>query len=89
MPYIPVILNVPSYLAFCQVEAPLDPMKELGRLISERKFDEAFTVALQRSDVSIVSWLCSQVSSSFINQLMQNYNFFKTELYDLCSLLPS
>ena len=51
-------------LAFCQVEAPLDPMKELGRLISERKFDEAFTVALQRSDVSIVSWLCSQVSYS-------------------------
>uniref|UniRef100_A0A804PNI7 Enhancer of mRNA-decapping protein 4 n=1 Tax=Zea mays TaxID=4577 RepID=A0A804PNI7_MAIZE len=43
------------------VEAPLDPMKELGRLISERKFDEAFTMALQRSDVSIVSWLCSQV----------------------------
>uniref|UniRef100_A0ACD5ZJB6 Uncharacterized protein n=1 Tax=Avena sativa TaxID=4498 RepID=A0ACD5ZJB6_AVESA len=44
-----------------EVEAPLDPMKELGRLISEHKFDEAFTVALQRSDVSIVSWLCSQV----------------------------
>ncbi|EEE57711.1 hypothetical protein OsJ_08193 [Oryza sativa Japonica Group] len=44
-----------------EVEAPLDPMKELGRLISERKFDEAFTMALQRSDVSIVSWLCSQV----------------------------
>ncbi|KAF0935609.1 hypothetical protein E2562_035067 [Oryza meyeriana var. granulata] len=44
-----------------EVEAPLDPMKELGRLVSERKFDEAFTMALQRSDVSIVSWLCSQV----------------------------
>ncbi|KAL6912214.1 hypothetical protein ACP4OV_001019 [Aristida adscensionis] len=44
-----------------EVEAPLDPMKELGRLISERKFDEAFTMALQRSDVSVVSWLCSQV----------------------------
>ncbi|KAL5207669.1 hypothetical protein ABZP36_032104 [Zizania latifolia] len=44
-----------------EVEAPLDPMKELGRLISERKFDEAFTMALQRSDLSIVSWLCSQV----------------------------
>ncbi|KAI4981635.1 hypothetical protein ZWY2020_022127 [Hordeum vulgare] len=44
-----------------EVEAPLDPMKELGRLLSEHKFDEAFTVALQRSDVSIVSWLCSQV----------------------------
>ncbi|KAF8409801.1 hypothetical protein HHK36_005880 [Tetracentron sinense] len=44
-----------------QVEAPLDPTKELSRLISERKFEEAFTGALQRSDVSIVSWLCSQV----------------------------
>ncbi|WVZ73893.1 hypothetical protein U9M48_022150 [Paspalum notatum var. saurae] len=44
-----------------EIEAPLDPMKELGRLISERKIDEAFTMALQRSDVSIVSWLCSQV----------------------------
>ncbi|KAL6596607.1 hypothetical protein ACP70R_047250 [Stipagrostis hirtigluma subsp. patula] len=44
-----------------EVDAPLDPMKELGRLIAERKFDEAFTMALQRSDVSMVSWLCSQV----------------------------
>ncbi|KAK9267904.1 hypothetical protein L1049_010341 [Liquidambar formosana] len=42
-------------------EAPLDPTKELSRLISERKFEEAFTGALHRSDVSIVSWLCSQV----------------------------
>lgn len=38
-----------------------DPTKELTRLISERKYEEAFTFALQRSDVSIVSWLCSQV----------------------------
>lgn len=44
-----------------EVDVPLDPMKELSRLISEHKFDEAFTMALQRSDVSIVSWLCSQV----------------------------
>ncbi|KAJ6802908.1 enhancer of mRNA-decapping protein 4-like [Iris pallida] len=44
-----------------QVEAPLDPTKELSRLVSEHKFGEAFTMALQRSDVSIVSWLCSQV----------------------------
>ena len=40
---------------------PLDPTKELSRLISERKYEEAFNGALQRSDVSIVSWLCSQV----------------------------
>ncbi|XP_058749478.1 enhancer of mRNA-decapping protein 4-like [Vicia villosa] len=37
-----------------------DPTKELSRLINERKFEEAFTGALHRSDVSIVSWLCSQ-----------------------------
>ncbi|XP_058114761.1 enhancer of mRNA-decapping protein 4-like isoform X2 [Magnolia sinica] len=43
------------------VEAPLDPKKELARLISEHKYGEAFTSALQRSDVTIVSWLCSQV----------------------------
>jgi hypothetical protein len=55
-----------------QVDAPLDPVKELGKLITERKFDEAFTLALQRSDVSIVSWLCSQVSSCQICCL----NFF-------------
>ncbi|CAD5181611.1 unnamed protein product [Musa acuminata subsp. malaccensis] len=44
-----------------QVGAPVDPTKELSRLISERKYEEAFTMALQRSDVSIVSWLCTQV----------------------------
>ncbi|KAK7246047.1 hypothetical protein RIF29_40904 [Crotalaria pallida] len=38
-----------------------DPTKELSRLISEGKFEEAFTGALHRSNVSIVSWLCSQV----------------------------
>ncbi|KAG2684569.1 hypothetical protein I3760_10G083000 [Carya illinoinensis] len=42
-------------------EAPLDPTKELSRLIAECKFEEAFTGALHRRDVSIVSWLCSQV----------------------------
>ncbi|XP_057739887.1 enhancer of mRNA-decapping protein 4-like [Arachis stenosperma] len=35
--------------------------QELASLIAERKFEEAFTGALQRSDASIVSWLCSQV----------------------------
>lgn len=44
-----------------KVDVPLDPTKELSRLISERKYEEAFTLALQRSDLSIVSWLCSQV----------------------------
>ncbi|CAM8957523.1 unnamed protein product [Rhodiola kirilowii] len=44
-----------------KVEAPLDPTKELSKLIAEHKYEEAFIAALQRSDVTIVSWLCSQV----------------------------
>ncbi|VVA97476.1 unnamed protein product [Arabis nemorensis] len=44
-----------------KVEAPMDPTTELSRLISERKYEESFTSALHRSDVSIVSWLCSRV----------------------------
>ncbi|XP_057753544.1 enhancer of mRNA-decapping protein 4-like [Arachis stenosperma] len=43
-----------------------DPTKELSRLVSEGKFEEAFTGALHRSDVSIVSWLCSQVDLTAI-----------------------
>ncbi|KAJ7967878.1 enhancer of mRNA-decapping protein 4-like [Quillaja saponaria] len=42
-------------------EAHVDPTKELSTLIAEGKFEEAFAGALHRSDVSIVSWLCSQV----------------------------
>lgn len=42
------------------LEESLDPTKELSRLVSERKFEEAFHKALQLSDVSIVSWLCTQ-----------------------------
>ncbi|KAF4391367.1 hypothetical protein G4B88_016677 [Cannabis sativa] len=44
-----------------KIEVPLDPTKELSRLISEQKYEEAFTGALQRTDLTIVSWLCSQV----------------------------
>lgn len=47
-----------------QPEAHIDPTKELARMIAEKKYEEAFTSALHRSDVSIVSWLCSQVSSN-------------------------
>eukprot|EP00252_Welwitschia_mirabilis_P021119 TRINITY_DN5321_c0_g1_i1.p1 TRINITY_DN5321_c0_g1~~TRINITY_DN5321_c0_g1_i1.p1 ORF type:complete len:1265 (-),score=309.02 TRINITY_DN5321_c0_g1_i1:127-3921(-) len=43
------------------LEESLDPTKELSRLVSEGKFEEAFNKALQRSDLSIVSWLCTQV----------------------------
>ncbi|KAJ0601542.1 putative transcription factor WD40-like family [Helianthus annuus] len=44
-----------------KIEPPVDPTKELSRLVYEHKYEEAFTAALQRSDVRIVSWLCSQV----------------------------
>lgn len=46
-----------------QLEVPPDPTQELSRLMAERKYEEAFTSALQMSDVNIVSWLCSQVIS--------------------------
>lgn len=60
-PSVPLLSNGPLLGLHEQVEASLDPTKELSRLISDRKYEEAFTGALQRSDVSIVSWLCSQV----------------------------
>jgi enhancer of mRNA-decapping protein 4 len=49
-----------------QVETPLDPTKELKRLISEQNYEAAFTIVLQRSDVAMVSWLCCQVLSRCI-----------------------
>ncbi|KAI5413709.1 hypothetical protein KIW84_058032 [Lathyrus oleraceus] len=52
----PFVMQVNNYLH----EITEDPTKELSRLINEQKFEEAFTRALYRSDVSIVSWLCSQ-----------------------------
>ncbi|GKA74728.1 pyrophosphate--fructose 6-phosphate 1-phosphotransferase subunit alpha-like protein [Tanacetum coccineum] len=36
--------------------APVDPTKELSMLVYEHKYEEAFTYALQRSDVWIISW---------------------------------
>ncbi|XP_055802123.1 enhancer of mRNA-decapping protein 4-like isoform X2 [Solanum dulcamara] len=35
--------------------------KELSRLLVQCKYEDAFASALQRSEVSFVSWLCSQV----------------------------
>ncbi|KAD4178815.1 hypothetical protein E3N88_27406 [Mikania micrantha] len=60
-PLITQISNGPIGSFHEKIEAPLDPTKELSRLVYEHKFEEAFTAALQRSDVWIVSWLCSQV----------------------------
>ncbi|KAL6999060.1 hypothetical protein U1Q18_000227 [Sarracenia purpurea var. burkii] len=60
-PLVTQLSNGPLGALHDKIEAPLDPTKELSRLVSERKYEEAFTSALQRTDVSIVSWLCSQV----------------------------
>ncbi|OMO64644.1 hypothetical protein COLO4_31961 [Corchorus olitorius] len=61
-PLVTQLSNGPlAHLHEMQPEAHVDPTKELSRMIAERKYDEAFTAALHRSDVSIVSWLCSQV----------------------------
>eukprot|EP00897_Mesotaenium_endlicherianum_P006821 jgi/Mesen1/6167/ME000317S05295 len=48
-------------LSLEHVEAALDPTRELSRLVAERRYEEAFTRALQLSDVAIVWWLCQQV----------------------------
>lgn len=48
-----------------QAELTLDRTIELSRLISDCKYEEAFTAALQGNDVSIVSWLCSLVCPAF------------------------
>ncbi|MCE3216983.1 hypothetical protein HAX54_009841, partial [Datura stramonium] len=58
----PLVSHVSSGpLSHEKLDLPLDPIKELSRLLVECKYEDAFTAALQRSDVSIVSWLCSQV----------------------------
>ncbi|XP_024976086.1 enhancer of mRNA-decapping protein 4-like [Cynara cardunculus var. scolymus] len=58
----PLITQISNGTIACEkIEAPVDPTKELSRLVYEHKYEEAFTAALQRSDVWIVSWLCSQV----------------------------
>eukprot|EP01018_Ginkgo_biloba_P013901 Gb_28448 [translate_table: standard] len=46
------------------LEESLDPTKELSRLVSDCKFEQAFHKALQMSDVAIVSWLSHQVDPS-------------------------
>nr|KAJ0211381.1 hypothetical protein LSAT_V11C400185350 [Lactuca sativa] len=48
------------------MEAPVDPTKELSRLVYEHKYKEDFTSALQISGVRIVSWLCSKVDLQLI-----------------------
>ncbi|KAI3673907.1 hypothetical protein L6452_40038 [Arctium lappa] len=58
----PLMTQISNGTIACEkIEAPVDPTKELSRLVYEHKYEEAFTAALQRSDVWIVSWLCSQV----------------------------
>ncbi|KAH7843413.1 hypothetical protein Vadar_016350 [Vaccinium darrowii] len=56
-----ILMIIDNFTFVVAIEAPWDPTTEISRLISEHKYEEAFNIALQRSDVSIVSWLCSQV----------------------------
>lgn len=51
-------------LSLERLEESLDPTVKLGKLVVEGKLEEAFTVALSSSDVTIVSWLCDQVCVS-------------------------
>nr|GEX85857.1 hypothetical protein [Tanacetum cinerariifolium] len=60
-PLISQLSNGPTGGFHEKFEAPVDPTRELSRLLNEHKYEEAFTAALQRSDLRIVSWLCSQV----------------------------
>ncbi|KAL3627097.1 hypothetical protein CASFOL_028460 [Castilleja foliolosa] len=55
------LTNGPLSILHEKLEVPPDPTTELSRLIGDRKYEEAFSSALQRTDVNIVSWLCSQV----------------------------
>ncbi|KAI7758320.1 hypothetical protein M8C21_013681, partial [Ambrosia artemisiifolia] len=66
-PLITQISNGPIGSFHEKIEAPVDPTKELSRLVYEHKYEEAFTAALQRSDVRIVSWLCSQLACDIVN----------------------
>ncbi|CAA0833605.1 Enhancer of mRNA-decapping protein 4 [Striga hermonthica] len=60
-PLISQLSNGPLGGLHDKLEAPLDPTAEISRLVADRKYEEAFTAALQRTDVNIVSWLCAQV----------------------------
>ncbi|XP_024516677.1 enhancer of mRNA-decapping protein 4-like isoform X1 [Selaginella moellendorffii] len=53
-------------LSLQHVEETLDPTKELSRLLSQGKLEEAFNKALSLSDVSVVSWLCNQVDPATV-----------------------
>ncbi|KAG6481784.1 hypothetical protein ZIOFF_058405 [Zingiber officinale] len=74
-------------LSVQQIEAPMDPKTELSRLISEHKYEEAFTLALQRSDVSIVSWLCMQISRCLVMQTLSS-SVFQVDLHAICCTVP-
>lgn len=63
------------------VEEVLDPTKELSRLISERKLEEAFNKALSLADVGVVSWLCNQARLSNCMLSYSNALFWKAILY--------
>ncbi|XP_031405106.1 uncharacterized protein At4g26485-like isoform X2 [Punica granatum] len=55
-------------------EKVIDPRKELSRLISERKYEEAFTSALQRRDVSTLNCPLVMPSEKKIMHYSSNHN---------------
>jgi enhancer of mRNA-decapping protein 4 len=55
---------------------PVDPTNELSKLVTEHKYEKAFTTALQRCDAFIVYWLYSQVNLSHISRVLRNSSLF-------------
>jgi hypothetical protein len=57
---------------------PVDRTYELSRLPFEHKYEEAFTAALQRNDVSIVSWLSSKVVILLLIVIVQCFTRYRS-----------
>ncbi|GJZ81456.1 hypothetical protein Tco_0646450, partial [Tanacetum coccineum] len=83
-----------------KIGAPVDPTKELSMLVYEHKYEEAFTYALQRSDVWIISWERTPPKhpltksrtrhSSSYNLVDEDDDEVKEPMYERCySVVPS
>jgi enhancer of mRNA-decapping protein 4 len=44
----------------------VDPTKELSILVSQHKYEEAFSIAMHQCDASLVNWLCFKVKLSIL-----------------------
>jgi hypothetical protein len=60
----------------------LDVRELLLRLVYKHNFEQAFHITLSRCDLSIVSWLCSQVNLSH-QQCAQTQQYVKIYFYFL------